>query len=227
MCKAIDYANNINEQITEAKEYYDKLRIKQSVLDGVQQDILHKIENTDKFSLYDGWKFCMSLSKLRKTRRKTKNEVKTMQLLINQLGEFEIKDNLINKEVTTLEELTNKKTYHKKQVEITGDILNEVDVIINNVIDNNHLTRNNANKILNVFTNKDNKDDTNFEEYDKNKMYEIHQPLPQIKGSNVKVKYKSVRQKQHLINSVALSYMRYELHEEEKYVKLISRKKGK
>jgi hypothetical protein len=210
MCKAIDFANGINEQITEAKEYYNKLRIKQSVFDGVEQDILHKIENLDKFSLYDGWKFCMSLSKLRKTRRKTKNEVKTMQLLINQLGEFEIKDTTINKEVTTLEELTNKKTYHKRQLDITGDILEEVDDIINN-IDHKSVV------IKEEIIDKSNED----------KLYEIQEALPKIKGSTIKVKYKSVQQKNHLLNSVGLSYKRYIINEKEKYVELIDRKRSK
>jgi hypothetical protein len=54
MCYALDYANNINNQITEAKEYYNKLKIKERVFNDVQQDLLHKIEGLDKFSLYTG-----------------------------------------------------------------------------------------------------------------------------------------------------------------------------
>jgi hypothetical protein len=210
MCKAIDFANGINEQITEAKEYYNKLRIKQSVLDGVEQDILHKIEDLDKFSLYTGWKICMSLSKLRKARRKTKNELKTMQSLINQLGEFTVKDAVINKEATTLEELTNKKIYHKRQLEMTGDILEEVDDIINNINYKSVLVKE---KINNKFN--------------EDKLYNMSDTLPKIKGNTIKVKYNSLKQKNHLINSVALSYSRYKIHEQEKYVELINRKRNK
>lgn len=68
MCIAVNYANEINKQIAEAKEYYNKLRIKDKVFNDVQQDLLHKIEDLEKFSLYTGWKFCKALNRLRNPR---------------------------------------------------------------------------------------------------------------------------------------------------------------
>lgn len=223
MCKAIDYANSINEQITEAKEYYNKLLIKRKVFDDVQQDILHKIEDLDKFSLYDGWKYTMALSKLRKARRKTKNELKTMESLISQLGDFKIEDKKLDKKVTMVERLNYQNGYHKRQLEMTGDILDEVDSIINNVIDNNHLTRTNANKIFNVFTNKD----ENITDNDKTKIYEVTEKIPKIKNSNIKIRFTSQAQKKHLITNNKPKYESYRENNTEKYVEFICRKSNK
>lgn len=184
MCKATDFANGINTQITEAKEYYNKLKIKEKVFNDVQQDILHKIEGLDKFSLYNGWKYCMALSKLRKARRKTKNELKTMEDLIIQLGSFEIKENKLNKQANTLEQLNYENGYHKRQLEMTGDILEEVDSIVNNITNNEYLTRSNANKI----------NDINNDILDKD-VYKLSDKLPTIKGNTIKIIFRSPQQK--------------------------------
>lgn len=225
MCKAIDFANNINEQITQAKEYYDKLQIKEKVFNDVQQDILHKIEGLEKFSLYEGWKFCMSLSKLRKARRKTKNELATMKSLVTQLGSFEIKEKKLDRKATAMERLNFDNGYHKRQLEMTGDILKEVDTIINSVVESNHLTRTNANKILKVF--KDNDSETNNIEYDENKIYEITEKIPRIKGGNVRIAFKTQEQKAHLIKYNRLSYESYYENNTERYVEFICRKTDK
>lgn len=212
MCIAITYANNINTQITEAKEYYNKLKIKERVFNDVQQDLLHKIEGLDKFSLYTGWKFCMALSKLRKARRKTKNELKTMELLVNQLGGFSIKETKIDRQASHLDKLNFENGYHKRQLEMTGDILQEVDDIVNNIIYNENLTRSNANK--DIILNED-------------KIYEMSEKIPRIKGSNVKIRFKTQDQKKHLIQNNKPKYESYFENNTEKYVEFISRKTNK
>jgi hypothetical protein len=184
MCKAIDFANSINEQITEAKEYYDNLRMKHSIYDGIQQDILHKIEDLDKFSLYTGWKLCKSLNKIRKIRRKTKNEISEMQSLITQLGGFEIKEDKIDNKSNELQNLTNKKIYHERQLKMTGDILEEVDDIINNINYNKNISKEKIHT-----------------ECDENKIHEMSEKIPRIKGSNVKIRFNSQEQKKHLIKN--------------------------
>lgn len=213
MCYALDYANNINNQITEAKEYYNKLKIKERVFNDVQQDLLHKIEGLDKFSLYTGWKFCMALSKLRKSRRKTKNELKTMELLVKQLGGFSIKETKIDRQASHLDQLNFENGYHKRQLEMTGDILQEVDDIVNNIIYNENLTRSNANKVDVVL--------------DDNKIYEMSEKIPRIKGSNVKIRFKTQEQKKHLIHNNKPKYESYFENNTEKYVEFISRKTNK
>jgi lipopolysaccharide export LptBFGC system permease protein LptF len=213
VCIAITYANNINNQITEAKEYYNKLKIKEKVFNDVQQDLLHKIEGLDKFSLYTGWKFCMALSKLRKARRKTKNELKTMELLVKQLGGFSIKETKIDRQASHLDQLNFENGYHKRQLEMTGDILQEVDDIVNNIIYNENLTRSNANKVDVIL--------------DDNKIYEMSEKIPRVKGSNVKIRFKTQEQKKHLIHNNKPKYESYFENNTEKYVEFISRKTNK
>jgi hypothetical protein len=210
LCKAVNYATEINKQIAEAKEYYNKLRIKEKVFNDVQLDLLHKIEGLERFSLYTGWKFCMSISKLRKARRKTKNELKTMELLIKQLGGFSIKETKIDRQANTLEQLNFENGYHKRQLEMTGDILQEVDNIVNNIIYNENLTRNNANKIT----------DVNHEE---NKIYNMCEKIPRIKGSTIKIKFNTQEQKAHLIKNNKAKYESYWENNTERYVEFISR----
>lgn len=41
MCKALDFAKDINNKIGEAKEYYNNLIIKEKVYEDMKQDILH------------------------------------------------------------------------------------------------------------------------------------------------------------------------------------------
>lgn len=206
MCKAIDYASNINNQITEAREYYDKLKIKEKVFNDVQQDLLHKIEGLEKFSLYTGWKFCMALCKLRKARRKTKNELKTMEMLTKQLGGFSIKETKIDKQATHLEELNFENGYHKRQLEMTGDILQEVDNIVNNIIY---------------------KQQEEIAVLDGNKIYDMSEKIPKIKGSNVKIAFMSQAQKKHLITNNSPKYESFKENNTGKYVEFINRKSNK
>jgi Skp family chaperone for outer membrane proteins len=206
VCKAIDYASNINTQITEAREYYDKLKIKERVFNDVQQDLLHKIEGLEKFSLYTGWKFCMALCKLRKARRKTKNELKTMELLVKQLGGFSIKETKIDKQASHLEQLSFENGYHKRQLDMTGDILEEVDSIVNKIIY---------------------KKQDEIAELDETKIYNISEKIPKIKGSNVKMAFKSQAQKKHLIENYSSKYERFKENNTEEYVEFINRKTDK
>ena len=209
MCIAVNYANEINKQITEAKEYYNKLKIKEKVFNGVQQDLLHKIEDLDKFSLYTGWKFCMALSKLRKARRKTKNELRTMTSLISQLGSFEIKEKKLDEKASEIEKINFDNGYHKRQLEMTGDILKEVDDIVNNIIKDEIL-------IENYVDNNDN-----------DKIYSITEKIPRIKGSSIKIGFNTQEQKKHLIKNNKEKYESYWENNTEQYVQFISRKTDK
>lgn len=62
---ATDFADNINNKITESKKYYNKLKVDLKALDDAQLDLLHKIENLDKFDLYRGWELTKGLQKIR------------------------------------------------------------------------------------------------------------------------------------------------------------------
>jgi len=209
MCIAVDYANEINKQITEAKEYYNKLRIKDKVFNDVQQDLLHKIEGLEKFSLYTGWKFCKALNKLRKARRTTKNELKTMELLIKQLGGFSIKESNINGQANSLEKLNFENGYHKRQLEMTGDILEEVENIVNNIVYSKKAS-----------------DDLNEFNSDESKIYEASERVPKFKGSNIKLRYTSEKNKNNVIENRKSAYKRYIINEKEQYIEFIDRKKS-
>lgn len=201
MCKAVNYANEINKQITEAKDYYNKLRIKEKVFNDIQQDLLHKIENIDKFNLYEGWELSKSLQKLRQARRETKNELDTMEKLIKQIGSFNIKSDLIEKRDNFLEQVKEEKRYHQRQLEMTGDILTEVDLIVNNTI--------------NTETGVDYKD----------KIYEVTEVVPKDKGSNIKVKFDTEKQKEGIIKSRKPAYKKYVINDVDCYVEFIDRKR--
>jgi len=93
---------------------------------------------------------------------------------------------------------------------MNGDILNEVDEILK----------------VEYMRSPSHEHKDNIIEVNEDHIYGITDTLPKIKGITVKIKYKSLQQKQHLINSVSKSYAEYELNEQEKFVKLINRKKG-
>jgi hypothetical protein len=200
MCKAVNYGAEINKQITEAKEYYNKLKSKEKIFNDMQQDLLHKIENIDKFNLYEGWELCKSLQKLRKSRRETKNELDTMERLIRQIGSFNINADLIEKRDNFLEQVKEEKRYHQRQLDMTGDILNEVNDIVNNA--------------------------NNFEISSFEKIYEAYESIPKIKGSNVKIRYTSIKNRSNIINNKKPAYNKYVINEKEKYIEFIDRKKG-
>ncbi|WP_252251186.1 hypothetical protein [Clostridium sp. VAP52] len=63
MCKALEFANEINTKVKEAQQYYKDLIVKEKLYNDMQQDILHKVEFMDKFDLYLGWKMTKSLNK--------------------------------------------------------------------------------------------------------------------------------------------------------------------
>jgi len=210
LCKATSYANQINTNIIEAKEYYNKLKIKEKVFNDVQQDLLHKIEGLGKFDLYTGWQLAKSLQKLRQARREAKNELKTMEMLVRQLGGFQVQEKKISNQDNHLTQLNYENGYHKRQLQMNGDILNEVDEILK----------------VEYMRSPSHEHKDNIIEVNEDHIYGITDTLPKIKGITVKIKYKSLQQKQHLMNSVSKSYAEYELNEQEKFVKLINRKKG-
>lgn len=208
MCEALNFANEINSQVKGAREYYEKLKVRHSVIDGVQQDILHKIEDLDKFSLYTGWKFCKALNKLRKARRKTKNEIETMQLLISQLGNFQIKEEKIDGKASVLSKLNYENNYHKRQLEMTGDILEEVNSILDDI--------DNKNIVIKLIKEKD-------REAEEDKVYTYNEKLPKIKGKDVMVKFNNFKQRQHIINIYKSMYETYKVDNYNNIITLINR----
>ena len=48
MCKALNFTSEINDKIKEAKKYYNELCVKEKVLNDMQNDLLHKIEDEYK-----------------------------------------------------------------------------------------------------------------------------------------------------------------------------------
>jgi len=212
MCTAIDFADNINNQIKEAKKYYNKLKIDLKSFEYAQLDILHKIENLDKFDLYKGWELTKSLQKIRQERRRVKNELGTMELLVGQINKLEIKKEEISLQNKRFKNQVKKKenSYRIRTFCATGDVVNKVDYFIKDINENRNLNISMNNK-------KQNEDDKG--------VYCISSKIPKIKGSTIKMNFKDSQQRNHIINKISFMYEDFRINEDDSYIELINRRK--
>lgn len=131
MCKALNFTSEINDKIKEAKKYYNELCVKEKVLNDMQNDLLHKIEDEYKPDLYQGWQLTKSLHQIRVERRQIKNEKYNMELFLNQVPE-EISLERIEKAEQRQQMATFEKGYRKRVnelVEPLKDVQNALNVI--------------------------------------------------------------------------------------------------
>lgn len=125
MCKALSCSEQLSNVISSARDDFDSLNHRLSVLDKMQQDILHTIENTNSIDLYEGWKLTKSLQEIRRERRKIKNELETMVILIRDLGHLKKTKSKVEQKETELNNRLKKtnKGYKMRVLKSTEDIL--------------------------------------------------------------------------------------------------------
>ncbi|WP_207745431.1 hypothetical protein [Clostridium sp. 1001283B150210_160208_E6] len=125
MCKALSYSEQLSNVINSARDDFDSLNNRLSLLDKMQQDILHKIENTNSIDLYEGWKLTKSLQEIRRERRKIKDELETMVILIRDLGHLKKTKSKVEQKETELNNRLKKtnKGYKMRVLKSTEDIL--------------------------------------------------------------------------------------------------------
>lgn len=209
MCMALDFANDINKKIEEARECYENLVIKEKVYNDMQQDLLHKIEDEDKFDLYTGWQFAKSLQQIREKRRKIKNEKYSMEILIDKLKNIE---KIGIGDIKRSENRQGKAKYHNRQIVLKDDPLFEIKNIIENIDNKSKLTRTSATKPNTIMN------DT------EEKFYYVSSKVPRTKGISIKMKYKNDRERLHITSRIALAFKECKVNADKQYVDLIERK---
>lgn len=80
MCKAKEYVNQLKEISESIQNDVNQLHRKLTKLEGMQQDILHMIEN-DSFNAAEGYFYAKKLQDIRRERREIKNEIEIMSYL--------------------------------------------------------------------------------------------------------------------------------------------------
>jgi len=122
MCKAKNYSEQLLEIFNNIKQDYNDLNNELSQADLKQQDILHKIENTN-FNACDGYKLAKMIHDVRIKRREIKNELETLQLLKNNfidknLGLLNSTHQTVVKKDNILTNLTENKIYTPRAINI-------------------------------------------------------------------------------------------------------------
>lgn len=201
MCKALEFANEINTKVKEAQQYYKDLIVKEKLYNDMQQDILHKVEFMDKFDLYLGWKMTKSLNKLRTERRQVKNELYNMKILIDQLNTFNINSDNIKKS----EQKQKGCKYSLRQIDIKDEPLETVKKSIDIINKNDNLTRTSILK-------------------QQEKIYYVSSKIPKTKGIDINIKYRSEKEKKHILNNISLQFKECRIDDKKQCIKLIERK---
>lgn len=113
MCKAKNTISQILQLCEEAEQYFKEKSNRLSILDGMQQDILHMLED-DRFNAAEGYKYAKKLQEIRQERRIIKQEVETMLVFKPYMGNVISQAKKSQEKVT---ELDNKLTYlHKNKI---------------------------------------------------------------------------------------------------------------
>jgi hypothetical protein len=229
MCKAIELAQEMNDRIVEAKNYHYALGKKLQTLDIAQQDLLHKIENMDKFNLMEAWKITKALSQVRCERRKIKNDLDTMGIFINMFINKQNADISINNIVLKLknenEKLINNcknKTYNNR-ILTEKDPLNSTNTMLKNLNETNFSIYKNllSDDINNT---KNNESDTI---YKISKIYnygERQLKKDKGKGSSIKIRYSTQKQYNSIKNIIVPQYESFSVNTNQKYFHLICKK---
>lgn len=231
----IDELSNILTKIENRKEQVnDVVSILDKEINGVTHDIENipeKCKNYSKDEL-DDYKISLVDQILTASiqRRNLKNEVTALYGLSSSISIDKIRtkidsaNEVLHKEFN-LEKQSEKDNLHVHTRKYTNDfkrdkIMEELSEQYQKVVD----VGNGVIKYCNLVygTGKKKKEVIKSE-----KIYEIASKLPDIKDSTVKIRYCNDRQRQHIIKSTALGYKAYNINEEENYIELINKKKGR
>lgn len=159
-------------------------------------DIEHEIENQDNLDMYSGWKLYKKFNMIRHERRKVKNDLLTMSLLIHQLNNIKIEKDKISEANKRLKKQRRHKSYIPKVLKVNC----------------------NLNSCINSIKSKDVKI-----QKDEIEVYSISSKLPKDKGSTIGIEFKNEQQKQHIINKIANTYNYYNIDEKNNIIELIER----
>lgn len=211
MCKAIEFANSINNTIEEAKAYYESCLAKVKIYDDMQNDLLHEIESLSSIDLYEGWKFTKSLIKLREERRNNKNELHNMEILIEKLNKTKIGTSDIKSSLFLQEH----PRYNNRIISAKRcSPIEIVDKSIEKINSKNNVSRNKLKDEVHEVSNSIN---------NSNRIYYTTSKLPKTKGVDINMMYRSEKEKQHIVNCIAVRFENYELNEKNNIVKLINK----
>lgn len=208
MCKALDFAKDINNKIGEAKEYYNNLIIKEKVYEDMKQDILHKLENRKNMNMYEGWLFAKALQEIQINRRKDKQEKFNMELFLKEIGEFSVKTKNIKKSEKIQKEGGDGSKYVVRHLNIDKEPLTIVEDAIENMNSKRKISRASAIKPM----------------IEEEKFYYISSKVPRTKGISIKMKYRNDKERLHIISKIALGFRECKVNSAEQYVDLIERK---
>lgn len=114
MCIAKEIVNNLIQLLDQVETEYKNLTEQHSKCDKIEQDILHKVENSN-FNACEGFYLAKNLQEVRRYRRLVKNEIPTMDALKSYINIKQLKSQFENtlKNINTAEEKLGKK-YHPK-----------------------------------------------------------------------------------------------------------------
>jgi hypothetical protein len=165
-------------------------------------------------------------------RRDSKDEFTAFTSLFSSLSINELKskitraDKLLHKEFD-LEKQDKKDNIHVHTVKYSNEIerdrlVQELSIQYQKVVDIGNGTIKYCNFVYSTSQRK-----KTITKTSDNTLYEINNKLPKIKNSTIKIKYNNERQKQHIINSTSKGYESYKICEEENYIELINKKRGR
>lgn len=133
MCRAISYSKEVMILIEKAKKDRDLLRTAESRLDKMLSDIEHKLENMDKFNLYEGYEMAKSISIIRKRRRQVKEEFQTINLFLKYLNGYSSNNENIENTYRSLKGISDKKIYNNRVLKMDNDVIQEVERVLREV----------------------------------------------------------------------------------------------
>ena len=207
MCKALEYAEEINTKIKEAKDYYSNLIVKEKVYEDMKQDILHKLENKKNINMYDGWLFAKALQEIQINRRKDKQEKFNMELFLKEIGEFSIKTKNIKNSEKIQRAGDDGSKYVARHLNIDNEPLKIVTDAIETMNSKKKLTRQSA--ILSI---------------EEEKFYYVTSKVPRTKGMSIKMRYRNDKERLHITSKIALAFKECKVNADKQYVELIERK---
>ena len=130
MCKVMDYGNELIGSINKIVNRRDVLNKRLEELENAQQDLLHKIENTDKVNVVQGYDFYKAIHDIRVERREIKSELNVLNILHPKMlsirGGIVDTVNRANTMDRKMKSLHKCKVYSNRQLKFTKDIRLEI-----------------------------------------------------------------------------------------------------
>lgn len=125
MCQAYGYAVKLKEIFNDVTSDYNRLLLEIGKCDLKQQDILHKIENSN-FNAAQGYNLAKELKEVREIRRQYKNEMAVVEEIKNNfVGRYDQQLSKVFESVTQkndkLDQLTRDKAYMNR-IDENGEI---------------------------------------------------------------------------------------------------------